>query len=108
MTHALKCWPEYYKAIESGEKTFDLRKDDRPFKVGDTVICIEDSVHGSAFNVPLDEEFTISYLGNNTIKLEGYPMAYFSDRFQLVGQRSPLDKVLKKIKEMESRRVVYG
>jgi len=80
----------------------------RPFKVGDTVICIENSLHGNAFNVPLDEEFTITQVSDGTIKLEGYPMAYFSYRFQVVDQRSPLDKVLKKIKEMESRRVVYG
>lgn len=41
MTHALKCWPEYYEAIEMGEKTFDLRKDDRPYKVSDTVLMQE-------------------------------------------------------------------
>ena len=41
MTHALKCWTEYFKAIESGEKTFDLRKDDRPYKVGDAVLMQE-------------------------------------------------------------------
>jgi len=78
------------------------------FKVGDIVVCIKDSVHGSAFNVPLDEEFTVTQVFNSTIQLKGFPMTYFSDRFQLVDQRSPLDKVLKKIKEMESRRVVYG
>lgn len=41
MTHALKSWPEYFKAIESGTKTFDLRKDDRPYVVGDTVLMQE-------------------------------------------------------------------
>ena len=41
MTHALKTWPEYFKAIDSGEKTFELRKDDRPFKVGDTILLQE-------------------------------------------------------------------
>lgn len=41
MTHALKTYPEYFKAIESGDKTFELRKDDRPFKVGDTILLQE-------------------------------------------------------------------
>jgi hypothetical protein len=41
MTHALKCWPEYYAPIEKGDKLFELRKDDRPFKTGDTVILQE-------------------------------------------------------------------
>jgi hypothetical protein len=33
--HELKTWPEFYIPIVSGEKTFELRKDDRGFKVGD-------------------------------------------------------------------------
>lgn len=41
MTHALKTWPEYYKAVESGEKTFEIRRFDRPFKVGDTLLLQE-------------------------------------------------------------------
>lgn len=41
MTHALKTWPEFYKAIESGDKTFELRRMDRPFKVGDTLLLQE-------------------------------------------------------------------
>lgn len=37
--HKLKTWPEFYNAIESGEKTFEVRKDDRatPFRVGDVL-----------------------------------------------------------------------
>ncbi len=35
--HELKCWPEYFAAILSGEKTFELRKDDRGFRVGDVL-----------------------------------------------------------------------
>jgi hypothetical protein len=33
----LKIWPEFYEAIERGEKTFEVRKDDgeQPFRVGD-------------------------------------------------------------------------
>lgn len=38
MTHALKTWPEYYREVVNGNKTFELRKDDRDFKSGDTVI----------------------------------------------------------------------
>ena len=35
MIHELKIWPPYFDAVRSGEKTFELRKDDRGFKVGD-------------------------------------------------------------------------
>lgn len=41
MTHALKTWPEYYKQVESGMKTFELRKNDRPFKAGDYLLLQE-------------------------------------------------------------------
>ena len=32
MIHQLKLWPEYYNRVVTGEKTFELRKDDRPQK----------------------------------------------------------------------------
>lgn len=41
MTHALKTWPEYFKKVESGEKLFEVRKDDRKFQVGDKLILQE-------------------------------------------------------------------
>jgi hypothetical protein len=41
MTHALKTWPEFYKAVESGDKNFELRRFDRPFKVGDVLLLQE-------------------------------------------------------------------
>lgn len=34
-THNLKCIPMFFKDVESGIKTFELRKNDRGFKVGD-------------------------------------------------------------------------
>jgi len=34
-THDLKVWPEFFGPIERGEKLFELRRDDRDFKVGD-------------------------------------------------------------------------
>ena len=33
--HKLKTWPEYFEPIETGEKTFEVRFNDRNFKVGD-------------------------------------------------------------------------
>lgn len=36
--HILKCHPVYFDAIERGEKTFEIRRDDRAFQKGDTLI----------------------------------------------------------------------
>lgn len=41
MTHALKTWPQYFEQVESGEKTFELRKNDRDYKVGDVILLQE-------------------------------------------------------------------
>jgi len=39
--HTLKSWPEYFGPIHNGTKTFDLRKDDRNYAVGDIVLFYE-------------------------------------------------------------------
>ena len=41
MTHELKTWPNFFKAIEEGSKNFEVRFDDRGFAVGDTLILKE-------------------------------------------------------------------
>ena len=35
--HKLKILPEYYEKVLSKEKMFEIRKDDRNFKVGDVI-----------------------------------------------------------------------
>lgn len=35
--HEIKCWPSFYEHIESGAKPFEIRKNDRDYKVGDTL-----------------------------------------------------------------------
>lgn len=39
--HELKIYPQYFIEILNGNKTFELRKDDRGFEVGDTLILKE-------------------------------------------------------------------
>lgn len=39
--HELKILPEYLEAVVDGSKTFEIRKNDRNFSVGDT-ICLNE------------------------------------------------------------------
>ena len=39
--HKLKILPEYFEAIASRKKTFELRTDDRDYKVGD-LLCLRE------------------------------------------------------------------
>jgi hypothetical protein len=39
--HRLKTWPEYLKAVLSGKKTFEIRKNDRDFRVNDLLLLQE-------------------------------------------------------------------
>ena len=41
MEHRLKILPQFFSAVVSGEKTFELRKNDRDFKVGDDLLLCE-------------------------------------------------------------------
>lgn len=40
-THDLKILPEFYQAVKNGEKTFEVRKNDRDFKKYDVIILRE-------------------------------------------------------------------
>ncbi len=39
--HYLKILPEYFRAVNNGTKTFELRKDDRDYCVGDILVLQE-------------------------------------------------------------------
>ena len=37
-THYLKTWPQFYDAVARLDKNFEVRKDDRAFQAGDTLM----------------------------------------------------------------------
>lgn len=41
MIHELKIYPDFFDAVISGEKTFEIRKNDRPFQKGDLLALNE-------------------------------------------------------------------
>jgi hypothetical protein len=40
-THNLKIYPQYFEEVLTGNKTFEIRRNDRNFLVGDTVVLQE-------------------------------------------------------------------
>jgi len=49
MTHALKTWKPYFEVQDNGSKLFELRKDDRPYKVGDIFLSQEFDQHKNEY-----------------------------------------------------------
>lgn len=41
MSHELKTWPAYFAAVWEGRKTFEVRRNDRGFEVGDILTLRE-------------------------------------------------------------------
>lgn len=39
--HELKIEPQYYSAVLAGVKTFEIRRNDRDFKIGDEILLAE-------------------------------------------------------------------
>lgn len=39
--HDLKTWPEYFRCLADGSKTFEIRRNDRGFREGDTLLLRE-------------------------------------------------------------------
>lgn len=41
MEHELKIYPKYFEDVLSGKKKFEIRKDDRKFRIGDVLVLKE-------------------------------------------------------------------
>lgn len=78
VTHELKCWPEYYAAVESGIKPFEVRKWNRPFRIGDTLLVKEydpstDDYTGRQLRRKITYLLDMTYLpGDNIPHFAGY------------------------------------
>ena len=53
--HFLKTLPEFFAAVADGSKTFEVRRDDRGFEVGDTLILQEFDPSKAVLGLPREK-----------------------------------------------------
>jgi hypothetical protein len=76
--HQLKCFSKYWDQIESGHKTFEVRFDDRNYKVGDILIIRRGTNRGTNTRV-LRRRITYKLDGGKFGIMEGYCVLGLSD-----------------------------
>jgi len=59
--HILKTWPESYQSIKKGFKTFEVRKNDRDFKLNDVLVLQEYDPNMELYTGEMGS-FTITYI----------------------------------------------
>lgn len=70
--HKVKSWSHFFQAISDGLKKHDLRRKDRDYNIGDTIVLEEyDNINGKYTGRSLKTEVT--YITDNR-----YPCAYSS------------------------------
>lgn len=80
--HVLKCWLPFFEVVMYGEKTFEVRKNDRGFQRGDTLLLREwdpDANYGSG-----------RYTGREGLKVVTYVLGGFAgieDGYVVMGLR---------------------
>lgn len=54
--HELKCWPQFFRALQTGDKNFEVRRNDRKFAVGDVLILREWEPHDRWNGMGMDDD----------------------------------------------------
>ncbi|MEE1533217.1 MAG: DUF3850 domain-containing protein [Gordonibacter urolithinfaciens] len=76
-THRLKVFAKYADAIMSGAKTFEIRKNDRGYEVGDKIV----------FNVVADDCHSFREAARHPLNGEAYRIDYILDDFEGLAQK---------------------
>lgn len=70
--HELKTWPELFDDVLCGVKCFDVRPDDRRFRVGDELVLHEWDPHSVTVDLDTQVERTGRYTGRKCRRRVGY------------------------------------
>lgn len=69
-SHNLKTWPEYFAAVRSGKKRFEIRRNDRDFAVGDILVLREFNPGSGAYTDQTEERQVTFMLSGGQFGLE--------------------------------------
>jgi hypothetical protein len=117
--HELKIWPEYFASVISGEKTYELRRNDRNFAVGDHLRLLEFDPKSEAYSgrSALAKVLSVAvpnHLGGNVFDAldDGYCIMSISLLFHSASRYQPLpntnsEKVLRALAEVD-REIAEG
>lgn len=75
-THRLKVFIKYADAIMNGTKTFEVRKNDRGYEVGDKIV----------FDVVANEGYAVGAAARNPLNGATYRIDYILDDFEGLAQ----------------------
>lgn len=67
VVHQLKTWPTYWDAVARGEKSFEVRKNDRAFQTGDIVVLSRQT--RDEFGAPYDTDYTTDTVRSLTFRI---------------------------------------
>lgn len=76
-THTLKICKKYADAVMSGAKTFEIRKNDRGYEVGDRIV----------FDVVADEGYGVRAAARHPLNGRVYRIDYILDGFEGLAQK---------------------
>jgi hypothetical protein len=71
-THELKTWPRFFEAVVSGAKPFEVRRNDRDFKVGDRLVLREWNEKAGYTGQMCQQEVTYVLAGGPPFVTPGY------------------------------------
>lgn len=76
-THRLKIQEQYADAVLDGTKTFEIRKDDRGYEVGDEIV----------FDVVTNEGYAVEAAARHPLNGATYRIDYILDDFEGLAQK---------------------
>lgn len=99
MIHKLKIWPEYFEAVRIGLKNFEIRKNDRGFQIGDTLLLREYNANTEEFSGKSIERVITYIVEGPPFMAEGWAVLGMKKKELTADQIIYLTRIIREAKE---------